>query len=146
MARMKVISSTGEELPMLYTVTLVDGEEQAAGGGKPRAEKKRADVLRENIGKISRLWRKLRKVVGPKGEQAEIMEAVALETSDIVGKPLKDITFPKGALVASIIRNDQIIIPSGESIIKPEDRIIIFARRQSIDKIEKILAVKLEFF
>ena len=89
---------------------------------------------------------KVLSAISIKGEQAEIMEAVALETSDIVGKPLKDITFPKGALVASIIRNDQIIIPSGESIIKPEDRIIIFARRQSIDKIEKILAVKLEFF
>ena len=71
---------------------------------------------------------KVLSAISIKGEQAEIMEAVALETSDIVGKPLKDITFPKGALVASIIRNDQIIIPSGESIIKPEDRIIIFAK------------------
>ncbi|UCF93914.1 MAG: Trk system potassium transporter TrkA [Desulfobacterales bacterium] len=81
-----------------------------------------------------------------KGDQAEVMEAVALPTSDIVDKPLKNIAFPKGAMVAGIIRQENIIIPSGESVIKPEDRIIIFARRPAIPKIEKILAVKLEYF
>lgn len=79
-------------------------------------------------------------------EQAEIMEAVALETSDIVGKPIKEISIPEGALVTGIIRNDTVIIPTGESVIKPGDRIIIFAKRQAIPKIEKILAVKLEYF
>ncbi|MDL1963719.1 MAG: Trk system potassium transporter TrkA [Deltaproteobacteria bacterium] len=81
-----------------------------------------------------------------KGEQAEFMEAVALETSEIVGKPLKNISFPSEAIVTSIIRNDNIIIPSGDSVVEPDDRIIIFATRQAIPKIEKILAVKLEYF
>ena len=81
-----------------------------------------------------------------KDEQAEIMEAVALETSDIVGKPIKEISIPEGTLVTGIIRNDTVIIPTGESVIEPGDRIIIFAKRQAIPKIEKILAVKLEYF
>ncbi|MFZ0132683.1 MAG: Trk system potassium transporter TrkA, partial [Desulfobacterales bacterium] len=81
-----------------------------------------------------------------KGEQAEVMEAVAMETSDIVSKPLKRLSFPKGAIVVGIIRQEKIIIPSGESIIEPGDRIIIFATRQAIPGIEKIMAVKLEFF
>ncbi|MDL1968534.1 MAG: Trk system potassium transporter TrkA [Deltaproteobacteria bacterium] len=81
-----------------------------------------------------------------KGEQAEFMEAVALETSEIVGKPLKNISFPKEAIVTSIIRNDNIIIPSGDNVVEPDDRIIIFATRQAIPKIEKILTVKPEYF
>jgi trk system potassium uptake protein TrkA len=81
-----------------------------------------------------------------KGEQAEVMEAVALETSDIVHNPLKNISFPKGSLVAGIIRGEEIIIPSGDSVIVPGDRIIIFATKHAISKIEKILAVKLEYF
>jgi trk system potassium uptake protein TrkA len=81
-----------------------------------------------------------------KGEQAEVMEAVALETSDIVSKPLKHLHFPKGAIVVGIIRRDKIIIPSGDSLIEPGDRIIVFATRQAIPGIEKIMAVKLEFF
>ena len=89
---------------------------------------------------------KVLSAVSIKGEQAEVIEAVALETSDIVGKPLKDIRFPEGAMLASIIREDSITIPTGESIVKPGDRIIIFARRDSIPKIEKMLSVKLEFF
>jgi len=89
---------------------------------------------------------KVLSAISIKGEQAEVMEALALETSDIVDKPLSQIAFPKGALVAGIIRRDKIIIPSGDSVIQPDDRIIIFARRQAIPKIEKILAVKLEYF
>lgn len=89
---------------------------------------------------------KVLSAISIKGEQGEIMEAVALETSDIVGKPLHDISFPKGAIVACIIRNEKIIIPSGISVIKPGDRIIIFARRTAIPDVEKILMVKLEYF
>lgn len=89
---------------------------------------------------------KVLSAISIKGEQAEVMEAVAMETSDIVGKPLKKISFPKGALVAGIIHKEDVIIPSGNSVIEPGDRIIIFATRQAVPKIEKILAVKLEYF
>lgn len=89
---------------------------------------------------------KVLSAISLKGEEAEALEVVALETSTIVSKPLKHIAFPKGAIVAGIIRNDQIIIPSGESRIEPDDHIIIFARRQAIADIEKLLSVKLEYF
>lgn len=89
---------------------------------------------------------KVLSAISIKGEQAEVIEAVALETSDIVEKPLRDISFPKGAMVAGIIRGELIIVPTGDSIIQPDDRVIIFARKEAISKIEKILAVKLEYF
>ncbi len=79
-------------------------------------------------------------------EQAEVLEAEALETSDIVGKPLRKSSLPNGSLVIGIIREGLVIIPSGDSVIEPGDRIIIFAKRQVVAKIEKILTVKLEFF
>ena len=89
---------------------------------------------------------KVLSAISIKDEQAEFMEAVALETSDIVGKPLKRISLPQGVLVTSIIRKNEVIVPTGESVIEPEDRIVIFASRKAIPKIEKILAVKLEYF
>ena len=89
---------------------------------------------------------KVLSAISIKGEQAEVMEALALETSGIVGKPLKKIAFPKGAILAGIIRQGNIIIPTGDSTVKPDDRIIIFAHRKAIPKIEKMLAVKLEYF
>jgi trk system potassium uptake protein len=89
---------------------------------------------------------KILSAIAIKGERAEVMEAVALETSDIVGTPLKSVSFPGGSLVIAIIREENVIIPSGESVIAPGDRIILFAERLAIPKIEKILAVKLEYF
>ncbi len=79
-------------------------------------------------------------------ESAEVLEAEALETSDIVYKPIKNIRFPKNALVIGILHDGQAIIPSGDSIIYPGDRVIIFAHRNAVTKIERKLAVKLEFF
>lgn len=89
---------------------------------------------------------KVLSAISIKGEQAEVLEAIALETSDIVGKPLMKVSFPKGAILIGIIRGEEIIIPSGKSVIEPDDRVIIFAKKQAIPKIEKILTVKLEFF
>ncbi len=89
---------------------------------------------------------KVLSAVSIKGEEAEVIEAVALETSDVVGKPIKNISFPKGSLVTALLRNGDVIIPSGETVIHPGDRVVIFARQEAIPKIEKILAVKLEYF
>ncbi len=89
---------------------------------------------------------KVLSAISLKGEEGEVLEAVALKTSDIVSKPLKKLIFPKGAMVAGIIRKETVIIPDGDSVIEPEDRIIIFAVRKAIPGVEKILAVKLEYF
>jgi trk system potassium uptake protein TrkA len=81
-----------------------------------------------------------------KGEHAEAIEAEALETSDIVDTPLSKIKFPKGALVGAIVRGEEIIIPRGDSVIRCKDRLIIFALRKVIPKLEKLLTVKLDYF
>ena len=80
------------------------------------------------------------------GEKGEFIEAIALETSDITGNPLKKLSFPKGAILVCIIRNGQVMIPSGDSIVKPGDRIILFAVKHAVRKLEKLLTVKLDFF
>jgi trk system potassium uptake protein TrkA len=89
---------------------------------------------------------KVLSAISIKGEEAEVIEAVALETSDIVEKPLREVSLPKGVLVTVIIRGEKVIIPGGNSVIKPGDRIVIFGTRKAIPKIEKVLSVKLEYF
>ena len=81
-----------------------------------------------------------------KGEQAEAIEAEALETSDIVNMPLSKVKMPKGAIVGTIVRGDEIIIPRGDSVIRPKDHLIIFALQAVVPKLEKLLTVKLEYF
>lgn len=89
---------------------------------------------------------KILSVAPLKGEHAEAIEAEALETSDIVNKPLHKVKMPKGAIVGAIFRENDIIIPKGDSVIKPGDRLIIFALQQVLPKLEKLLTVKLEYF
>jgi len=108
-------------------------------------------VVSPRLSAINSILQHIRKgkvlsAISIKGEQAEVIEAVALETSGIVEKPLRDISFPEGAMVAGIIRGELIIVPTGDSVIQPNDRVIIFARKEAISKIEKILSVKLEYF
>ena len=81
-----------------------------------------------------------------KGESAEVIEFEALETSDIVNKPLSELNFPKEAIVGAIVRGEEIIIPRGHNTIKPHDRLIIFALKGAIPKLEKLFTVKLEYF
>jgi trk system potassium uptake protein TrkA len=80
------------------------------------------------------------------GERGEFIQAVALETSDITNRPLKDLNMPKGALLVCIIRDGDIIIPTGNSVVTPGDQIILFTVKQAVKKMEKLLTVKLEFF
>lgn len=79
-------------------------------------------------------------------EQAEVIEAEALETSDIVNTPLSEVNFPVGAILGAILREGEIIIPEGNTIVLPHDRLIIFALQNVINKLECLLTVKLEYF
>lgn len=81
-----------------------------------------------------------------KGEHAEAIEAEALETSDIVNIPLSKVKFPKGAIVGAVVRGDEIIVPGGDTVIKPKDRLIIFTLQNEVPKLEKLLTVRLEYF
>ncbi|MBN2397271.1 MAG: NAD-binding protein, partial [Deltaproteobacteria bacterium] len=103
---------------------------------------------RASIGKILHFIRKGKVISAtPLGdEKAEAVEFIALETSDITDRPLKEIDFPKGTIVGAIIRDGEVIIPGGDSIILPGDHVILVALRSSIPQIEKILTVKLDYF
>ena len=103
---------------------------------------------RASIGKILHFIRKGKVISAtPLGdEKAEAVEFIALETSDITNRPLKEIDFPKGTIVGAITRNGEVIIPGGNSVILPGDHVILVALRSSIPQIEKILTVKLDYF
>ncbi|MEA2014915.1 MAG: Trk system potassium transporter TrkA [Thermodesulfobacteriota bacterium] len=103
---------------------------------------------RASISKILHFIRKGKVISAtPLGdEKAEAVEFIALETSDITNRPLKNIDFPKGTIVGAIIRDGEVIIPGGDSIILPADHVILVALRSSIPQIEKILTVKLDYF
>lgn len=107
------------------------------------------NVISSRISAVNTILRHVRRgkvisSVSIKGEEAEALEAVALEGSSIVNKPIKELGFPTGALILCVIRGEDVIIPDGDSVIKPRDRIIILSTRPNIERVEQALAVKLE--
>jgi trk system potassium uptake protein TrkA len=79
-------------------------------------------------------------------ERLEALETVAMETSDIVNRPIKKIKFPQEAIIGAVVRDEEVIIPDGDTIINPGDKVIIFALRKAVAQVEKSLMVKLEYF
>ncbi|MBN2468772.1 MAG: Trk system potassium transporter TrkA, partial [Deltaproteobacteria bacterium] len=89
---------------------------------------------------------KVANVVTLPEDQAEIIEIEALETSDLINKPLKMLRLPKGLLVGAILRNNTLFIPHGETVILPGDKVAMVAASNAIKELEKIMAVKLEYW
>lgn len=70
------------------------------------------------------------------GEYAEVMEVIAMEGARVVGKPLKELNLPKGIIIGAIVKGSKVLIPDGNMIIEPHNRIIVFCLREDVDKIE----------
>jgi len=81
-----------------------------------------------------------------RGGLAEVIEADALETSVIVGRPLREIELPAGIIIGAVVHEDAVVIPRGSTVIEPGDRVIVLAVPKMVKKMEQIFAVRLEFF
>lgn len=77
---------------------------------------------------------------------AEVIEAEALETSPVIGIPLRELDLPDGVMVGAIIREDEVIIPRGGDAIAAADRVVLFVQTDQIRKVEQLFSVQLEYF
>ncbi|TVQ32353.1 MAG: Trk system potassium transporter TrkA [Geminicoccaceae bacterium] len=77
---------------------------------------------------------------------AEVFEAEALETSPLVGIPLRDAHLPGGVIVAAVVRGREVITPRGETVVHSGDRVVVAARSQVVRRVEKLFAVRLDYF
>ncbi|MBB6309726.1 Trk system potassium transporter TrkA [Xanthobacter tagetidis] len=76
----------------------------------------------------------------------EIIEAEALETSPLVGKPLRDLGLLDGLRIGAIVRNGQVMLPTGDFVVRAHDRVVLFALAERIKRVEQLFRVALEFF
>lgn len=104
-------------------------------------------VVNPHIAAASKILRHVRRgavssVFSTRNDTAEVFELEVPAGSKIVDKPLKDLKFPPGTLVAAIYSGHQVTIPRGDKIIHPGERVIFFVHRKSAAKLEKMLEVK----
>lgn len=76
----------------------------------------------------------------------EIIEAEALEKSGLVGTPIRETKLPQGAIVAAVLRGENVILPCGDTVILPRDRVVVFCLTEAVKKVEKLFSVRVDFF
>ncbi len=81
--------------------------------------------------------------------RAEAIEAIAhgdANSSKVIGKGVREIPFPAGTGVGAIVRDGEVIIPNVNTIIEPEDHVIIFMDNKScIADVEALFQVAVTF-
>jgi trk system potassium uptake protein TrkA len=78
--------------------------------------------------------------------RAELIEAEALETSPLVGVPLRELDVFEGMRIGAIYRNGKIILPRGDTVLQAHDRVVLFAEAARVKRVEQLFRVSLEFF
>lgn len=89
---------------------------------------------------------RIRSVYSLRDGAAEVMEAEAMETSSLVGRPLREADLPEGVRVGAVVRGESVFIARGDTEIEPKDRVVLFVMKDVVKKVEKMFAVRLEFF
>lgn len=68
--------------------------------------------------------------------------AVVRKTSPMVGKPISEIFQGKGhLLIMSILRNEKFLIPDGDTILEPWDRLVVVISREEYDNYRDMLRI-----
>ena len=73
------------------------------------------------------------------GGKAEVFEVVVSEQSHVVGQKLSELHIKNGIIVA-IERNGDILLPTGDTIIKTQDLITVFTKAKNVEKISSLFA------
>ena len=69
---------------------------------------------------------------------AELLEFVVTPSSKVCNSFIRDIAFPRSAIIGGVIRDDEGVIALGDFKILDKDRVVVCCLPQSIGKVEKL--------
>lgn len=83
------------------------------------------------------LSNKVRFIKYMSGTNAEVLEYIVAPDTDITKKPLKDMNFPRNAIVGGIIRGNESFIAVGDTHIQAYDRVAVFALPEAVKEVDR---------
>jgi len=72
------------------------------------------------------------------GIKAEVIEVIAGKNCQILNAPIHSLKIPDGIVIGGIVSGDNVEVATGSSVIRKDDRVIIFALPKAIKEVEKI--------
>lgn len=99
-------------------------------------------VINKKLATAGRIFRftlsnKVRSIKCLNGSDAEVLEFIVTPSSAITKGPIKELHFPKEAIIGGIIRGNEIFVATDDTVIKPYDRVAVFALPQVLAKVNK---------
>ena len=68
-----------------------------------------------------------------------VTEILLEQPSEVIGKSLSDIALPENALIASVVRHEEVIIPRGSTILSQGDKMIVITTPDNHGRVIKML-------
>lgn len=66
------------------------------------------------------------------GGDGEVTEILLSDKLAILGKTLEELDLPKGTIIGAIVRDGHVLIPSGNTVLKANDRIVVFSLKENL--------------
>jgi trk system potassium uptake protein TrkA len=74
--------------------------------------------------------------------RSQVLEFVPAPGSPITTRLIRDLKFPKNAIVGAIDRRDEVILAGGDTQVNAGDSVVVFSKADAIAKLEKLFAGK----
>jgi trk system potassium uptake protein TrkA len=71
---------------------------------------------------------------------AEMIELRVPEACKVAGRPLSEVGFPEGAIVGAVLRNGDVVIPTGRDILRAGDDAVVFTVEDAVEEVENLFA------
>jgi trk system potassium uptake protein TrkA len=72
------------------------------------------------------------------GVDAEVIEFVVAKKNQLTRKPLEQLHIPKGAVVGTVLRGEESLIPDDDFQLQLDDKVIVLAVPEAIGKVERL--------
>lgn len=73
-------------------------------------------------------------------QEATVVEFLATER--LYGKPIHRLGLPRRVLIGAVLRDREVIIPTGQTRIQPQDRLVIFTERSTYRSLDRFFSEK----
>lgn len=69
--------------------------------------------------------------------QAGVIEIEVGEESVLTNRPIREVVadLPSGVVIGAIARNDELVVPRGDTVMAPEDHVVLFVEADAIDEV-----------
>ena len=74
-----------------------------------------------------------------KHAQVAIVEATVEDNAPVVGMSLSDIAFPDNVVISAVLRDGNLILPKGDTVLMPDDEVIALAARENEDAFRQMM-------